>query len=92
MRAAKTYFEQIPVETVKKIATELPPSNGVGNDGVSDAQDEIASPPKRWREVAQQVQQEQDPAKMVELVEQLIAKFDEEELRKHPRSFGTEGC
>jgi len=29
---------------------------------------------------------------MVELVEQLIAKFDEEELRKHPRSFGTEGC
>lgn len=91
MRAAKTNFEQVPVETVKKVAIEFPPANGVGNDNVIDeTQDEITSPPERWREVAQQVQQEQDPTRMTELVQQLIAAFDAEETRKRPRSGGTQ--
>jgi len=92
MRAVKTHFEQIPVEMVKKMAIEIPPVNGAaGNDSVGDqTQHETTSPPQRWREVAQQVQQEQDPARMIELVQQLIVDFDAEELRKRPRSCGTQ--
>ena len=87
----KTHFEQISVETVKKIATELPPTNGAGNQSGSDeTYTEFASAPKGWREVAQQVQLEQDPTKMVDLVRQLIAEFDKEELRKHHRPVRTQ--
>jgi len=35
-----------------------------------------------WRELARQVQKEKDPEKVFDLVEQLIAKFDEEKSRK----------
>ena len=35
-----------------------------------------------WRDLARQIQEEKDPAKMIDLVEQLIAKFDEEKLRE----------
>jgi hypothetical protein len=82
MQESKTHFEKIPVETVKKIAQELPENN----DGVSgETQDETTSPLERWRDVAQKVQQEQDPNRMIELVQQLIATFDEEQLRKRLR-------
>ena len=40
------------------------------------------SPPEDWRELAQRVQVESDPKKMFKLVEQLIAKIDEERLPK----------
>lgn len=36
-----------------------------------------------WREVAQQIQKEADPQKMIELVQQLIDKFDEEKLQRN---------
>jgi hypothetical protein len=35
-----------------------------------------------WRELALRVQQETDPQKMAELVQQLIAKLDEERARR----------
>ena len=35
-----------------------------------------------WRELARQIQQAKDPEKMIELVQQLIAKFDQELARK----------
>ena len=35
-----------------------------------------------WRELARQIQQETDPNMMIELVQELIAKFDEEQLRR----------
>jgi hypothetical protein len=35
-----------------------------------------------WRELAQLIQKETDPQKMVELVQLLIARFDEETARK----------
>ncbi len=35
-----------------------------------------------WRELARRVQEEADPAKMIELIRELIARFDEEELRR----------
>jgi hypothetical protein len=38
--------------------------------------------PEEWRELAQRIQQETDPDKMIELVRKLIAKFDEQRLRK----------
>lgn len=87
MRAAKNNFERIPVETVKKIAIELPA--GKEEEGVSASggmQDVFSSPSPRWRDVAHKVQQEQDPARMIELVQELIAAFDAEELRKHPHA------
>jgi hypothetical protein len=68
VKKSNTYFEQIPVETVKKIAEQFP-----GNS---------ISTPEDWRELAERVQQEQDPNRMIELVQQLITKLDEEKLRK----------
>jgi hypothetical protein len=68
VKTSKTHFEQIPVETVKKIVEQFP------EQGVST--------PKDWRELAERVQQETDPNRMIELVQQLITKFDEEKLRK----------
>jgi hypothetical protein len=83
MRGSKTYFEQIPVETVKKIVKEVPENNAIGNDSVSgETQDPVAPPSEDWREVARKVQQEQDPNRMIGLVEQLIGKLDEERRRK----------
>jgi hypothetical protein len=70
MRTPKTYFEQIPVETVKKIAKELHETN------VVQTLDEIAPPQQHWRELAKQVQEEQDPTRMTELVTQLLVAFD----------------
>jgi hypothetical protein len=68
VKKSNTYFEQIPVETVKKIAEKFP-GNGI-------------STPEDWRELAERVQQEQDPNRMIELVQHLITKLDEEKLRK----------
>jgi hypothetical protein len=95
MATPKTHFQQIPVETVKELAKPFPVQNPVGNSSVSvEPQIEITSPHERWREVAQKVQEERDPGRMVELVQQLIATFDEEELRRrlpHTRDDRTRG-
>ena len=68
MRKSNTYFEQIPVETVKRIVEQLP-ENGISTQ-------------KDWRELAERVQQEPDPNRMIDLVQQLITKLDQETLRK----------
>jgi hypothetical protein len=39
-----------------------------------------------WRELAQLIQTETDPHKMVELVQQLISRFDDKKLRKSPQA------
>jgi hypothetical protein len=83
MRVSKTHFEQIPVETVKKIAKELPRNDAIENDDLTtETQDQITPHPERWREIAQKVQVEKDPQRMVELVADLITAFDEEGLLK----------
>lgn len=85
---SKTHFEQIPVETVKKIAQELPAeelreADAIGDGAVNvETPDKAASPRERWHEVAQKVQQEEDPQKMIGLVQQLIATFDAEQAHK----------
>jgi hypothetical protein len=35
-----------------------------------------------WRELAKQIQNETNPERMIELIRELIAKFDEERLRR----------
>jgi hypothetical protein len=85
MRAAKTHFEQIPVDTVMKIATRLP-DNDLAEDSIVniETRDEVSSPPQEgWRAVAQQIQQERDPKTVSVLVQKLIAELDEVELRRH---------
>jgi hypothetical protein len=38
-----------------------------------------------WRELARRIQQETEPEKVLTLVQELIAKFNEEKLRKNLR-------
>jgi hypothetical protein len=68
VRKSNTYFEQIPVERVKRIVKQLP------ENGISTQED--------WRKLAERVQREPDPNLMIDLVQQLITKLDEERLRK----------
>lgn len=44
------------------------------SDGVPTQED--------WRDLALLIQKENDPQRMIELVQQLISRFDEEKLRK----------
>jgi hypothetical protein len=85
MREGKTHFEQIAVETVKRIATELPQRSPIENDGKSlEAQEEVMSSQKDWRQLAQQVLQEKDPIKTIELGQQLVEALEQEKLQKLP--------
>src|SRR5262249_52224040 len=78
---SKTSFEQIPIETVKRIAKEFPEKDAVGSDSENaETRDEARSSSERWREMAQRVQQEQNPRRVIELVEQLIVALDQERL------------
>jgi hypothetical protein len=82
MQRSKTHFEQIPVEIVKRIAKEIPVNYTI-EDRSAGVIGETRTRLHRcdWREVAQRVQKEQDPKKMIGLVDQLIESIDEEKLR-----------
>ncbi|MGA8622509.1 MAG: hypothetical protein WB660_28805 [Candidatus Sulfotelmatobacter sp.] len=83
MQESKTHFEQISVEAVKQIATELSESSAIENDRLSsETQNEVTSSQKDWRQLAQRIQQEQDPKKMTRLVHQLVATLDEKKFPK----------
>ena len=90
MGEKKTHFEQIPVEIVKKIATRLPATEFSQDDAIGDdtaeieTQDKVTPADERWREVAKKVQHEADPQKMIGLVQELIASFDEAERTRLP--------
>jgi hypothetical protein len=85
MQQSKTYFEQIAVETVKKIATELPETNARETDRVGfGMQEKGASSQEDWRHLAQRIQEEQDPGKMLELVQQLLDALEDRKPFKHP--------
>jgi hypothetical protein len=90
MKSSDTCFEQIPVETVKKVAQELPDAVEIGDaTAETQDQDEVIPQQNRWRELALKVQVENDPQKMTKLVEELIAAFDEEEGRKSSKAFSV---
>jgi hypothetical protein len=83
MQQSKTYFEQIAVETVKKIATELPETNATEtNRVVFEMQDKGRSSQEDWRLLAQRIQEEQDPRKMLELVQQLLDALEDRKTLK----------
>jgi hypothetical protein len=84
MRTSKTHFERIPVETVKKIAKDLREDSAIESSVDVETPREVAAAPAQedWRQLAQRVQQELDPNRMIGLVEQLIVTFDKEKARK----------
>jgi hypothetical protein len=88
METRKTHFEQIPVATVKKIAYEFPVSE------IADHTPDVdVSNAERWREVALRVQGETDSEKLLELVQELIEKYDEEKTKKKDvGQFAMLGC
>ena len=77
MKQAKTYFETIPVTAVKTIAVEHPGNNGRGDHKPEND----VSTRESWREIAQRVQAEPDPNRMIALVQELINRYDQEKLR-----------
>ena len=49
MAASKTFFEQIPVETVKRIAKEFPEEKAIVSDGENtEMPDDVRSPRESW--------------------------------------------
>lgn len=84
MKTLKTNFEQIPVETVKKIAKEHPDRANENESTTSETPGKVISSQEPWREVAEKLQEEKDPERIVELAETLIAKLDEEQIKKRP--------
>jgi hypothetical protein len=83
MRAPKTNFELIPVEMVKKVAKEFGVSHATAGSGANpQASNGVKSSTEPWRALAEQVQREPDPDKMIDLVQELIAKIDEEKSSK----------
>jgi len=80
MPTQKLHFEVIPVSTVKKIVKDLPQEEV---DRPQEKKENGKESGNGWRELAQRAQRETDSNKMVELVEQLIEKFNEEKLQKN---------
>ena len=81
MPTQKLHFEVIPVSTVKKILEDLPQEEA---DRLPQEKKENGTESGNgWRELAQRAQRETDANKMLELVEQLIEKFNEEKLQKN---------
>jgi hypothetical protein len=66
----RLHFEQIPVETVKKIVAACPQPE--------------AEPAAGWRELAQRATTEPDSEKLIALVQQVIEKLDNEGPRRGP--------
>lgn len=86
MAPSSGFFEQIPVEIVKRIAKEFPEENAISSNGENaEMPDEVRSSREIWRELAEKVQHEQDPERMLELIQQLIAIFDQQQLGTHLR-------
>jgi hypothetical protein len=79
VNAPKTHFEQISVQRVKKMMEQLPPQ------AESVIPTAAGAPPEDWRELARRAQLETDSNKMIHLVQQLIARFDEEKGSRIPK-------
>ena len=80
MPVENTYFEQIAVETVKKITRDIPQTNAIENshEMVIEREDRIDAR-DQWRALAHRIQGESDANKMIALVQQLIVTFDREQ-------------
>ncbi len=78
-----TYYERVPVALVKKIAKMDPVEEQEGEAAVVGVTPAVGDAPasRAWEELAARAQQETDPKKMIDLVQQLIASYDEEKMR-----------
>jgi len=88
VRTPQTHFEQIPVAVVKQIAEPLSVKEEIDEPMSESVGSSPGSTHEHWQGLAQQIQKETDPQKIIHLVQQLIARYDEEELRKQ-RVSGT---
>jgi len=52
---------------------------------------EPKSSPEDWRDLARQVETEDDPAKMINLIEKLLATYDAEKMRGEVPSHQKQG-
>jgi hypothetical protein len=73
--------QQPPQQTSFESDKNLDGALRASGDGVPMPEDSTSTQAD-WRDLALRVQVENDPGKMVELVQQLIAKIDEGKLRK----------
>jgi uncharacterized protein YaaR (DUF327 family) len=78
MQTQRTHFEKIPVATVKKIAHEFS-ANSEREDYRHDSEPSAC---EDWRQVALRIQTETDSGKLIELVQELIEKYDNGTPRK----------
>jgi hypothetical protein len=80
----KTNDDSTESEDIMLQRNQTDKSNGVQESTLLPGGNE-SSPPSThvddWRDLAQQIQQEADSSKIVNLVQQLIAKFDEQNSR-----------
>jgi hypothetical protein len=89
----KLHFEQIPVETVKKISQVDPPMIDDSGDGeplnnslTADlALRRNVTTSRPWQEIAREVAHEADPVRMVNLCGELNAALLAEEQRRNPQ-------
>jgi hypothetical protein len=72
MQTLQTHFEQIPVETVKKIAQPLHTTHEPAEED--------------WRDLARQASIEEDPEKLLDLLQQVIETYDEAKRRGRRQS------
>ncbi len=85
----KFNFERIPVETVRRIAKELPVQSAPAIREPGHLRQESESK-RDWQELALQVQQENNPKKMIHLVDQLIDALDRNKRRSDPLTIDRE--
>jgi hypothetical protein len=90
---SKIHFEQIPVETVKKLSQVDPPMVDDFGDGEplnNGSTSDLAIRPnvttsRPWQEIAREVTHEADPVRMVDLCRELNAALLAEEQRRNPQ-------
>jgi hypothetical protein len=87
MHRCKTHFERIPLESLRTVLDDTPDTPPARNDNAEKIEaptqkslvegDGIQQP---WRELAKQVQSEQNPVKMTALVEKLLEALEGQKL------------
>ena len=83
MEFRKTSFEQVPVEVVKTMVNDIRESSS--DEAVEPIEGEGTgneTPPVNAATLVDEIQREQNPSRMIELVERLVAIFDEQRMPK----------
>jgi hypothetical protein len=73
--------EQLKMNDSKAPEPYKDPEHSTSKEGTAAASSDDPPSYAEWRQVAERIQQERDPEKLFVLVRQLIAMFDDEQLR-----------